>query len=68
MYTFLPKLIIALVFFFLKKESFIEKTSVSFLSDQSGAFFCTFLCQNLILAVLQVIKEETTQIPSTFFG
>ena len=61
MYTFLPKLIIALVFFF--KESFIEKTSVSFLSDQSGAFFCTFLCQNLILAVLRVIKEETTQIP-----
>lgn len=61
MYTFLPKLIIALVFF--KKESFIEKTSVSFLSDQSGALFCTFLCQNLILAVLRVIKEETTQIP-----
>lgn len=62
MYTFFAKINHCIGFFFFK-ESFIEKTSVSFLSDQSGAFFCTFLCQNLILAVLRVIKEETTQIP-----
>ena len=63
MYTFFAKINHCIGFFFFFKESFIEKTSVSFLSDQSGAFFCTFLCQNLILAVLRVIKEETTQIP-----
>ena len=64
MYTFFAKINHCIgFFFFFFKESFIEKTSVSFLSDQSGAFFCTFLCQNLILAVLRVIKEETTQIP-----